>query len=142
MSAEWLKAQGLGRERFAAHLQSYLAEIGYKCEVAEREGATEVLAKLGRMNPAIPSGLSELRFRLTPTSGGSALFWEAPTEIAEAQRPHADRVSRELEQYLLRVALTESHGTAKVRPAPGARPPWQPPPPSPSRSSDVSPAPL
>ncbi|MCI4363379.1 MAG: hypothetical protein L3K13_03630 [Thermoplasmata archaeon] len=142
MNAEWLKAQGLGRERFAAHVQSYLVEIGYRCDVVDREGATEVLARIGRMNPAIPPGLAALRFRLVPTSGGSALFWEAPTEIDAAQRAPADRVAKELEQYLLRVALTESHGTAKVRTAPGARPPWHPAPTSTGAADDGAPAPL
>ncbi|MCI4346874.1 MAG: hypothetical protein L3K07_09025 [Thermoplasmata archaeon] len=101
-----------------------------------------MIARLGRMNPAVPSGLAELRFRFVPTSGGSALFWEMPTELDATQRASADRVAKELEQYLLRVALTESHGTAKVRTALGGRPPWHPAPTGAGSSADGAPAPL
>ncbi|HEV2449802.1 MAG TPA: hypothetical protein VGU43_05265 [Thermoplasmata archaeon] len=145
MSGDWLKAQGLGRERLAGHLQSYLEELGFRVESSDRDGSTELRAQLARMNPSIPGGLVELRFRLRPTSGGASLAWEFPTTLASGEAPRAERLGREIEQKLMRVALTESHGTAKLRPASGARWPWAEPAPegTPGTSTDEpAPAPL
>lgn len=145
MSGDWLKAQGLGRERLAGHLQSYLEELGFRVESTERDGSTELHAQLARMNPSVPGGLGELRFRLRPTSGGSSLAWEFPIDVVAVERPRAERLGREIEQKLMRVALTESHGTAKLRPALGARWPWAEPAPGSdagASTDDAGPAPL
>ncbi|MCI4342211.1 MAG: hypothetical protein L3K11_07560 [Thermoplasmata archaeon] len=125
MTGEWLKAQGLGRERFAAHLQSYLEEIGYRVESVDREGTTDVRAELRKPNPSVPASMRELRFRLNPTSGGASLTWTEPAVVDAGELARADRLGREIEQQLVRVALTESHGTVKLRPAVGARWPWR-----------------
>jgi hypothetical protein len=145
VSGEWLKAQGLGRERLGGHLQAYLEEIGFRVESFEAEGTTEVRARLVRTNPSIPSGLTELRFRLRPTSGGSSLTWEEPKEVPAGERARAERLGREIEQKLIRVTLTESHGTAKLRPGGPGSWPWAPPPPTNgagASSDEPGPAPL
>jgi hypothetical protein len=128
VSGEWLKAQGLGRERLGGYLQSYLEELGFHVESADLEGTTEVRARLARTNPSIATGLAELRFRLRPTSGGASLTWEEPKEVGAGERARAERLGREIEQKLMRIVLTESHGTAKLRAAGAAAWPWVAPP--------------
>jgi hypothetical protein len=124
---EWLRARGLGRERLATYLAEYLADLGYVVERTEsaEPAVTTVAGELKRLNPAVPSGMRALRVRFTPTSGGTAAAWEAPSEIPMGERPSVDRFLRELLLHLERTVRTESHGTAKVSTAPTFRYPWE-----------------
>jgi hypothetical protein len=126
---EWLRARGIGRERFAGYLASYLETIGYTVERSESAEPSEsrIVARLTKMNPAVPASAQEIRFRCSPTSGGAALVWEFPSEVADPDRSRMDRLVRELVLHLERAILTESHATAKVTKAPDARLPWEPP---------------
>jgi hypothetical protein len=125
--SDWLRARGIGRERFAGYLADYLATIGY---AVERTDTTEpslsrVTGRLERMNPAVPPIAKELAFRLYPTSGGAALVWEAPTEVPADQKSRMDRLVAEISSHLVRTVATESHATAKVTPPSDSRLPWQ-----------------
>jgi hypothetical protein len=127
--SDWLRARGIGRERFAGYLADYLATIGY---AVERTDTTEpslsrVTGRLERMNPAVPPIAKELAFRLYPTSGGAALVWEAPTEIPADQKSRMDRLVVEISSHLIRSVATESHATAKVTAPSDSRLPWQAP---------------
>jgi hypothetical protein len=119
----------MGRERFAGYLADYLTALGYLVERTESTDPAEsrVAAKLEKMNPAIPASASELRFRLTPTSGGAAVVWEAPVAVPESDRPRLDRMVREFVAHLERAVSTESHATAKVVPPPKPHVPWNSP---------------
>ncbi len=123
---DWLRVRGIGRERFGGYVADYLTGLGFvvsRNEVPE-PAATLVEGQLNRMNPAVPSGLRAVRFRIAPTSGGAAIYWEAPSQIPAGELPSADRFARELETHLGRAVSTESHGTAKVARSPVARLPW------------------
>ena len=124
---EWLRARGIGRERFAGYVTDFLSSIGYRVERIEagEPVATQILARLDRINPAVPESARELRLRIDPTSGGGALFWVSPREVPEADRGRLDRLARELALQVERTVLTGSHGTAKVIKAPESRLPWQ-----------------
>jgi hypothetical protein len=125
---EWLRARGVGRERIAAYLADYLTGLGYVVERQETEepARSVVSGELKRMNPAVPSAMHKLRLAFVPTSGGAAGSWEDPTEVPSGEAIAVDRFLRELLLHLERTVRTESHGTAKVQTAPGARLPWQP----------------
>jgi len=127
-ATDWVRVRGMGRERFAGYLEEYLASVGYAIERTDstEPAETRVQAKLSRMNPAIPASATELRFRLTTTSGGAAVVWEAPTTVPESDRPRLDRMVREFVAHLERAVSTESHATAKVVPPPKPRLPWVP----------------
>ena len=119
-NGDWLRARGIGRERFAGYLADYLGTLGYAVERTESTEPMEsrVRGRLERMNPAVPPAASALEFRLYPTSGGAALVWTAPTEVPPADRPRMDRLVREIQTHLERVVHSESHATAKIlRPA-------------------------
>ncbi len=119
-NGDWLRARGIGRERFAGYLADYLGTLGYRVARGESTEPLEsrVVGRLERMNPAVPPAASSLSFRLYPTSGGAALVWTAPTEVPSAERSRMDRLVREIQSHLERVVHTESHATAKVlRPA-------------------------
>jgi hypothetical protein len=119
-NGDWLRARGIGRERFAGYVGDYLASVGYAVERTERTdpAETRMSCRLQRMNPALPPAASTLEFRFYPTSGGAALVWEAPTSVPDAERSRMDRFVREVEGHLTRAVATESHATAKVvRPA-------------------------
>lgn len=124
---EWLRVRGMGRERFAGHIAEYLTSIGYSVERSDSAEPPEnrIAALLVRMNPAVPDGAKELRFRLFPTSGGAAVSWVAPTSVRVEDRPRLDRLVREITAHLERAVLTESHATAKVTKAPDLRLPWE-----------------
>ncbi|MCI4353499.1 MAG: hypothetical protein L3K14_09010 [Thermoplasmata archaeon] len=127
-AADWLRVRGIGRERFVGYIADYLSGLGFtveKTEMAE-PAATRIDGSLARMNPAVPDGLRKVRFRVAPTSGGAAIFWEAPSVLPTAEFGRADRFTRELETHLGRAVSTESHGTAKVVRSPVARFPWAP----------------
>ncbi len=125
--AEWIRARGIGRERFAAYFADYLTEQGYAVDRSEVEepASSLVAGELKRMNPAVPASLRSIRVRFTPTSGGAAALWEHPVEAASGEKGSMDRFVRELVLHLERTVRTESHGTAKVQPVPGARLPWE-----------------
>lgn len=125
-AGDWIRVRGMGRERFAGYLADYLGTIGYDVERVESQepAETRLTARLVRANPALPEGARELGFRLTPTSGGAAVVWERPSEVAEPERSRMDRLQRELLAHLTRAVSTESHATAKVTPSPTARLPW------------------
>jgi hypothetical protein len=125
---DWLRVRGMGRERFAGYLVDYLGTLGFTVERTDsvEPAETVLVARLVRMNPAVPGSAKELRFRLYPTAGGSAVVWVGPADIVEADRIRLDRLVRELQAHLERAVLTESHATAKVSPAPSPRLPWQP----------------
>ncbi len=127
-NGEWLRARGIGRERFAGYLSDYLGNLGYAVERTDSTDPAEshLLARLQRPNPAVPSCAKELRFRFFPTSGGAALVWQDPREVPREERARMDRMVRELVSHLERAISTESHATAKVTTAPSARLPWQP----------------
>jgi hypothetical protein len=119
-NGDWLRARGIGRERFAGYLADYLATLGYAVERTESNEPMEsrVRGRLERMNPAVPPAASALEFRFYPTSGGAALVWTMPTEVPPADRPRMDRLMREIQAHLERVVHSESHATAKIlRPA-------------------------
>jgi hypothetical protein len=126
-SGDWLRARGIGRERFAGYLADYLATIGYAVQRTEStEGSlSRVTGHLEKMNPAVPPIAHDLAFRFYPTSGGAALVWEAPTEIPADQRSRMDRLVAEISSHLVRAVATESHATAKVTAPPDSRLPWQ-----------------
>jgi hypothetical protein len=126
-NGDWLRARGIGRERFAGYLAEYLGTIGY---AVERTDSTEpslsrVRGRLEKMNPAVPPVAHELAFRLYPTSGGAALVWEVPTDIPPAERARMDRLVAEISSHLVRVVATESHATAKVAAPTDSHLPWQ-----------------
>jgi hypothetical protein len=125
-AGEWIRGRGLGRERLAAYLAEYLTGLGYAVEREEvaEPAASLISAELKRMNPAVPPAMRVLRVRFTPTSGGTAAAWEAPTEVSAAERGRVDRFLRELLLHLERTVRTESHGTAKLQEVPAARLPW------------------
>jgi hypothetical protein len=119
--------RGIGRERFAGNLAEALGAFGYAVERSESAEPPEswVVGRLARMNPAIPDSAKELRFRLTPTSGGAAVAWVGPTEVPQGDRSRLDRMVRELASALERAVLTESHATARVTRSPDVRLPWE-----------------
>jgi hypothetical protein len=125
--SDWLRARGIGRERFAGYLADYLAEIGYAVERTDtvEPSLSRVTGRLEKMNPAVPPIAKELAFRFYPTSGGAALVWEAPTEIPADQRSRMDRLVVEISSHLVRAVATESHATAKVSAPSDSRLPWQ-----------------
>jgi hypothetical protein len=127
-AADWLRVRGIGRERFVGYLADYLSGIGFTVEKTEisEPAATQLDGSLARMNPAVPDGLRKVKFRVAPTSGGAAIYWEAPATLPAAELARADRFSRELETHMGRAVSTESHGTAKVVRSPVARLPWMP----------------
>jgi hypothetical protein len=127
-AADWLRVRGIGRERFVGYIADYLSGLGFTVEKTEvtEPPATEIGGALVRMNPAVPDGLRTIRFRVAPTSGGAAIYWEAPSSIPSTEFARADRFTRELETHLGRAVSTESHGTAKVVRSPVARLPWLP----------------
>ncbi|MGA7845520.1 MAG: hypothetical protein WCB18_00310 [Thermoplasmata archaeon] len=127
-AADWLRVRGIGRERFVGYIADYLSSVGFTVEKTETVDppATQITGTLVRMNPAVPDGLRTLRFRVAPTSGGAAIYWESPSTIPPPDMARADRFSRELETHLGRAVSTESHGTAKVVRSPVARLPWLP----------------
>lgn len=124
---DWLRARGIGRERFAGYLAEYLTTLGYTVERVDTNepSLSRVTGKLERMNPAVPPAAAALAFRLYPTSGGAALVWEAPTEIPTEQRARMDRLVAEISSHLVRTVATESHATAKVSAPTDSRLPWQ-----------------
>ncbi len=115
-NGDWLRARGIGRERFAGYLEEYLGSIGYRVARSEatEPAGTRVTGQLDRMSPSVPPAANSLVFRLYPTSGGAAIVWEAPREVPPDQRPRMDRLVREMESHLERAVHTESHATAKV----------------------------
>jgi hypothetical protein len=127
-AADWLRVRGIGRERFVGYLAEYLSGIGFTVEKTEttEPAGTELEGSLSRMNPAVPDGLRKVKFRVAPTSGGAAIYWEAPAALPASEFARADRFSRELETHMGRAVSTESHGTAKLVRSPVARLPWLP----------------
>ncbi|HTS33143.1 MAG TPA: hypothetical protein VMI55_04300 [Thermoplasmata archaeon] len=125
-NGDWLRARGIGRERFAGYLADYLGSIGYQVERVEttEPAGTRVKCQLSRMSPSVPPAANALEFRLYPTSGGAAVVWEAPREVPSDQRPRMDRLVREMESHLERAVHTESHATAKVVRPPTPHLPW------------------
>jgi hypothetical protein len=126
-NGDWLRARGIGRERFAGYLADYLATIGYAVERTDSTdpSLSRVTGHLQRMNPAVPPVATDLAFHLYPTSGGAALVWETPTEIPTDQRARMDRLVAEISSHLVRAVATESHATAKVSAPTDSRLPWQ-----------------
>ena len=125
-NVDWLRARGIGRERFAGYIIEDLGTLGYTIERTETTEPMEshLTAHLSKQNPSIPPSASDLVFRLYPTSGGAALIWEAPRAVAPEDRAGMDRFVREISLHLERSIATESHATAKVvRPA-ESRLPW------------------
>lgn len=124
---EWLRGRGIGRERLAGHFDDFLASNGFKVErLEDPEGpATTLRGELSRMNPAVPESGRHFEARLVPTSGGCAVYWVRPIEVAEADRPRLGRFVREMLQHVERSVSTGSHGTAKVARALGERMPWE-----------------
>lgn len=127
-NGDWLRARGIGRERFAGYLADYLGTIGYSVARSESTEPVEsrVTAHLEKMNPAVPPAARDVAFRLYPTSGGAALVWESPTSIPDGERARMDRLVRELVAHLERAVATESHATAKVVRPSDPRLPWIP----------------
>lgn len=127
-TGDWLRVRGMGRERFATYVAGFLAESGFSVDRTESAEPIEsrLTATLQRPNPAVPPSAATLTFRIYPTGGGAALVWIAPEQVGEADRPRLDRFVREFVAHLERSVSTESHATAKVTAAPGARLPWQP----------------
>lgn len=125
---EWLRVRGIGRERFAGYLESFLVSLGYRVERSETVEPSEswLSAELTRMNPAVPEAGKRLRFRFFPTSGGAGAVWVEPTEVPPAELPRLDRLAREIVAHLERAVSTESHATAKVTRPPTPGLPWQP----------------
>jgi hypothetical protein len=126
---EWLRGRGIGRERLAGHIGDFLEGNGFKVEKAESAEPPETLVRseLAKMNPAVPTSGRRMSFRITPTSGGCAIWWLEPLSVTDGDRPRVDRFVRELFQHVERAVLTESHGTAKLTRAPGSHLPWEPP---------------
>lgn len=127
-SGEWLRARGIGRERFAGYVAEFLGGIGYTVDRTEstEPPSSRVQATLTRMNPAVPDSGKQIEIRFYPTSGGAAAVWIAPSSVPVEERPRLDRLVRELVAHLERSVSTESHGTAKVSKAPTSRLPWEP----------------
>ncbi len=125
-NGDWLRARGIGRERFAGYVADYLGTLGYTVERTESTEPLEsrVRGRLERMNPAVPPAAGALEFRLYPTSGGAALVWEQPRDVPPADRPRMDRLVREIQSHLERVVHTESHATAKIVRPPESHLPW------------------
>lgn len=126
-NGDWLRARGIGRERFAGYLADYLGTIGYTVERTDSTdpSLSRVRGRLEKMNPAVPPVARELAFRFYPTSGGAALVWEAPTEIPSEEKARMDRLVAEISSHLVRAVATESHATAKVAIPTDSRLPWQ-----------------
>lgn len=126
-NGDWLRARGIGRERFAGYVSDYLATLGYVVERAEvaDPAETHLTARLSRMNPSVPPSAKELLFRLYPTSGGSALVWQGPTSVDPLDQSRMDRLVREITTHLERAIATESHATAKVVKPATSHLPWQ-----------------
>jgi hypothetical protein len=124
---DWLRARGMGRERFAGYIADYLTSIGYQVERTEQAEPAEsrIVARLVKMNPAVPESGKLLEFRLLPTSGGCAAGWVAPTEVPATDRERLGRLVREMTAHLERSVMTESHAAAKVQKVPDARLPWE-----------------
>jgi hypothetical protein len=127
-NGDWLRARGIGRERFASYLVEFLTSLGYTVEREETVEPAEsrVRGRLDRMNPAVPAGANQLSFRFYPTSGGAACVWEGPTELPTDQRARMDRLVREMTSHLERAIATESHATAKVLRPSAPHLPWEP----------------
>jgi hypothetical protein len=125
-NGDWLRARGIGRERFAGYLADYLGSIGYRVERRDASDPMEsyVKGELQKMSPAVPPAAHSLAFRLYPTSGGAAVVWQAPTEVPTDQKSRMDRLVREMESHLERAVHTESHATAKVVRPPSPHLPW------------------
>ncbi len=126
-NGDWLRARGIGRERFAGYVSDYLTTLGYVVERSELTDPSETRlnARLGRMNPSVPPSARELGFRLYPTSGGSALVWQAPTSIDDGDQVRMDRLVREIRTHLERAIATESHATAKILKPTASHLPWE-----------------
>jgi hypothetical protein len=133
-NGDWLRARGIGRERFAGYLTDYLGELGYRVERTDTTEPSETLVRceLARMIPSVPPAAHALQFRLYPTSGGAAVVWQAPTEVPADQKSRMDRLVREMETHLERAVHTESHATAKVVKPPTPHLPWSSPAPAPT----------
>ena len=129
-NGDWLRARGIGRERFAGYLAEYLESLGYRVERSETTEPmeTQVRGELQKMTPSVPPAANTLTFRLYPTSGGAALVWQAPTDVPADQKSRMDRLVREMESHLERAVHTESHATAKVVRPPAPHLPWTSPP--------------
>lgn len=127
-NGDWLRARGIGRERFAGYVADYLTALGYTVERSESTEPMEshVRARLERMNPAVPPSACDVTYRFYPTSGGAALVWETPTAIPAEERARMDRFVREMTLHLERAIATESHATAKVTRPVDFRLPWEP----------------
>jgi hypothetical protein len=125
-NGDWLRARGIGRERFAGYLAEYLGSIGYRVERSEATEPmeTHVTCQLEKMSPSVPPAAHALAFRLYPTSGGAAIVWRTPTEVPTDQKSRMDRLVREMESHLERAVHTESHATAKVVRPPSPHLPW------------------
>jgi hypothetical protein len=126
-NGDWLRARGIGRERFAGYVSDYLTTLGYVVERSEltEPAETHLNARMGRMNPSVPPSAKELGFRLYPTSGGSALVWQAPTSIDHGDQARMDRLVREISTHLERAIATESHATAKILKPAASHLPWE-----------------
>ncbi|HLM91764.1 MAG TPA: hypothetical protein VK424_06945 [Thermoplasmata archaeon] len=133
-NGDWLRARGIGRERFAGYLTEYLGSIGYRVERSEvtEPMETRITGELEKMSPSVPPAAHTLAFRLYPTSGGAAVVWQAPTEVPPDQKPRMDRLVREMESHLERAVHTESHATAKVVRPSAPHLPWSTPAAAPS----------
>jgi len=129
-NGDWLRARGIGRERFAGYLEEYLGSIGYRVERSDvtEPMETRVKGELQKMSPSVPPAAHTLEFRLYPTSGGAALVWQSPREVPADQKPRMDRLVKEMESHLERAVHTESHATAKVVRPPSPHFPWTSPP--------------
>lgn len=133
-NGDWLRARGIGRERFAGYVSEYLTTLGYAVERTELTdpAETRLSARLGRMNPSVPPSAEQLTFRLYPTSGGSALVWQSPSAVNPADQARMGRLVREISTHLERAIATESHATAKVVRPPTSHLPWESSAPQPS----------
>ena len=133
-NGDWLRARGIGRERFAGYVAEYLTTLGYSIDRSDllEPALTRLKAHLGRMNPSVPRSAISLSFRLYPTSGGSALVWEEPSSVDPADQARMDRFVREISTHLERAIATESHATAKVLKPQTSHLPWESSPPPPA----------
>ncbi len=115
-NGDWLRARGIGRERFVGYVAEYLTNLGYAVERSESTEPMEsrVRARLAKMNPAVPPSAHDIAYRCYPTSGGAALVWETPTAIPANERARMDRFVKEMTLHLERAVATESHATAKI----------------------------
>ncbi len=139
-NGDWLRARGIGRERFAGYLADYLTTLGYTVERVDsvEPSLSRVTGRLERTNPAVPPSARALAFRLYPTSGGAALVWELPTEIPADEKARMDRLVAEISSHLVRTVATESHATAKVSAPPDSRLPWHHPAGAPAASQSTA----